>query len=342
MILSVTTLKDSLENVSKFVSRNLTGGVDHLVIFLDAEQPEVAEFLTAHPHVTCVPAYGDWWDDRPDNLNQRQGTNSGLLSRVLDGYEWAEWLFHIDGDEVVRLDLDALGAVDRRHQVIRMAPWEAVARLHPEGDPTSFKRLLDADQLQLLQTLGVLERPTNRAYFRGHIAGKLGVRPSRDVSLAIHKAWTGNHEEVPIFDDGRQHVLHYESPNGDEFVRKWLALLSSGRAVRQRGARVPMVHALTALLALGLDEAETAHFLGEIYQRYAVDDVETLDRLRLLERVDPDVPAAARAAFPESAKDELQILVERVQRVPKQQFRPMRAGKSVAKTVDAIHRDLGR
>jgi hypothetical protein len=342
VILSVTTLKDSLANVSKFVSRNLNGGVDHVVVFLDAEQPEVAEFLTAHPDVTCVPAYGDWWDVRPDNLNQRQATNSGMVSRLLEGYAWADWVFHIDGDEVVHLDLDALAAVDPSHQVVRLAPWEAVARLHPEHDPTSFKRLLDDDQLQLLCTLGVLGRAHNKAYFRGHIAGKLGARPSRHVALAIHKAWTGDREEVPVVDDGRQHVLHYESPNGDEFVRKWLALLSSGGTFRQRGARVPLTQSLTALLDLGLGEAETSHFLEEIYQRYAVDDVETLDRLGVLEHVDADLPRPARPDFPASAKDDLRALLERVELVPKRQFRPMRPGESVARTVEGIHRDLGR
>ncbi len=341
MILSVTTLKDSLANVRKLVARNLNGGVDHLVIYLDAEAPEVEEYLSGHPDVTCVRAYGDWWDHRPDNLNQRQSTNAGLLSRMLDGYDWARWLVHIDGDEVARLDHEALAAVAPEWQAVRLDPLEAVARMHAEHDPVLFKRLLSADQLALLGTLGLVEKATNRTYFRGHVAGKLAVRPSIHLSLAIHKAVV-DQAKVPVLHDGRQHVLHYESPNGDEFVRKWVALLTSGNAVRQLGPRAPMARALDALLGLDLGEEETAHFVQLIYERHAVDDVEALDRLGFLVRVDADAPLPARAAFPESAKEELRELLDRAGAEPKRPFRPTAPGVNAVRIVERVHRELGR
>jgi hypothetical protein len=341
VILSVTTLKDSLANVRKFVARNLTGGVDHLVIFLDAEAPEVEEYLRGHADVTCVRAYDDWWDHRPDNLNQRQSTNAGLLSRMLDGYPWATWLVHIDGDEVARLDHEALARVAPEWRAVRLDPLEAVARMHADHDPVLFKRLLSADELALLRTLGLIEKAANRTYFRGHVAGKLAVRPSIDLSLAIHKA-VADQEKVPVHHDGRQHVLHFESPNGDEFVRKWVALLTSGNAVRQLGPRAPMARALDALLGLDLGEDETAHFLQLIYERHAVDDVETLDRLGLLVRVDADAPLPARTPFPGAAKEELRALVERVRSVPKRPFRPTSPGTNAVRVVEQVHRDLGR
>lgn len=342
MILSVTTLKDSLANVRKLVRRNLNGGVDHVVVFLDAEQPEVEEFLSAHPDVTCVRAYGEWWDQRPDNLNQRQSTNSGLMSRMLDGYEWARWLVHIDGDEVARLDRAALEAVTVDWQAVRLEPLEAVARMHPAADPVLFKRLLTQDELVLLTTLGLVAKPANRTYFRGHVVGKLAVRPSRHLALTIHKAVTAEHEKVPVLRDGRQHVLHYESPNGEEFVRKWVALLTSGDVVRQLGPRAPMARALDALLGLGLGEADTAHFAQAIYERHAVDDVGTLDRLGFLVHWDADAPTPAREPFPDSAKEELRALVDRVRREPKRPFRPSAPGTRAVGAVERVHRDLGR
>ena len=342
MILSVTTLKDSLANVRKLVSRNLNGGIDHLVVFLDAEQPEVEELLSAHPDVTCVKAYDAWWDQRPDNLNQRQSTNSGLLSRMLDGYDWARWLVHIDGDEVARLDRAALEAVTPDWQAVRLEPLEAVARMHPDSDPVLFKRLLTEDELVLLATLGLVSKPTNRTYFRGHVVGKLAVRPSKHLALTIHKAVTAEHEKVPVLHDGRQHVLHYESPNGDEFVRKWVALLTSGDVVRQRGPRAPLARALDALLGLGLGEADTAHFAQVIYERHAVDDVDTLDRLGFLVRTDADAPPPAREPFPDSAKEELRALVDRFRREPKRIFRPSARGPQAVRSVERVHRDLGR
>jgi hypothetical protein len=342
VILSVTTLKDSLANVRKLVSRNLKGGVDHLVVFLDAQQPEVEEFLTGHPDVTCVAAYGEWWDQRPDNLNQRQSTNSGLMSRMLDGDPWVRWLVHIDGDEVARLDRAALEAVTPDWQAVRLDPLEAVARMHPDSDPVLFKRLLTEDELVLLRTLGLVAKPTNRTYFRGHVMGKLAVRPSRHLCLTIHKAVTADQGKVPVLRDGRQHVLHYESPNGEEFVRKWLALLTSGDVVRQLGPRAPMARALDALLALGLGEADTAHFLQVIYERHAVDDVEALSRLGFLVHTDADAPVPAREPFPPAAKQELHALVDRLRVEPKRPFRPSAPGAQAVRAVERVHRDLGR
>jgi hypothetical protein len=205
-----------------------------------------------------------------------------------------------------------------------------------------FKRLLTGDQLALLRTLGHLEKANNRTYFRGHVGGKLAARPSIDIGLAIHKAWTTRRTQVPVVHDGAQHVLHYESPNGDEFVRKWTALLTSGTVVRQRTARAPMAQSVGALLGLGLGEEETAHFLRAIYERHAVDAVETLDRLGFLVHADADQPRPAREPFPASAKDELRALIERVRTVPKRQFRPTAPGENVIETVKRVHRDLGR
>ena len=49
-----------------------------------------------------------------------------------------------------------------------------------------FKRRLDQDELQLLHELGVIAEPKERSYFRGHIAGKPGLRPSPDLALGVH------------------------------------------------------------------------------------------------------------------------------------------------------------
>ncbi|MGI8522456.1 MAG: glycosyltransferase family 2 protein, partial [Nocardioides sp.] len=140
MIFSVTTLRDTPRNVEKFVRRNLAGGVDHMIVFLDGEQPEVAALLEANPYVTPVTTDDAWWGaDRPAPLNVRQLTNAEVARRVLRTLEGARWLFHIDGDEVLRLDRDVLDAIEPRWQVVALATLEAVGGMHPEGDPTWFK-----------------------------------------------------------------------------------------------------------------------------------------------------------------------------------------------------------
>ena len=64
-----------------------------------------AEWLEEQPHVTRVRTGEEWWaGDRPGQLNVRQRINANLLKHVLARVDWAEWLFHIDGDEIVQVD----------------------------------------------------------------------------------------------------------------------------------------------------------------------------------------------------------------------------------------------
>ena len=75
-------------NVQRYVDGNLAGGVDHLVVFLDAPDdaatPEVRAWLEAHPHVTCVVTDDAWWTDkRPEQLNTRQRINANVVKALL-------------------------------------------------------------------------------------------------------------------------------------------------------------------------------------------------------------------------------------------------------------------
>ncbi|HET7067400.1 MAG TPA: hypothetical protein VFI21_07340 [Nocardioides sp.] len=323
MIISATTVKDSRENVEKFVRRNLLGGIDHLVLFLDAPLPDVEDLLEGHPDVTFVRAYGEWWGDMaPGGLNSRQINNASLASQLVAGMPWADWMFMLDGDEVARLDLDVLARLDPSIRAVRLLPMEAASRLHPDSDPTLFKRRLDDDELHLLHVLGVIKEPKLRSYFRGHMSGKPGVRPSPDHALGVHHVvHTGTRERVRGVTDPGLMLLHYESHNGDEFVRKWMALLSSGVDVRQHKKRAPLARSITALLALGLPEDETAAFLEALYERVALDDIATLARLKLLVEIDPDA-GQRRPRPPEAEIQQLRELLDRAYAAPKRVFRP--------------------
>ena len=250
MIISASTVKDSRENVDKFVRRNLLGGIDHMVVFLDAPMPPVEDLLESHADVTWVPAYGDWWADQPcGGLSDRQVSNSGLLSRLVAGYPWAEWMFHLDGDEVARIDRSALDRLGPEVRAVRLSTMEAVSRLHPEGDPTLFKRLLTDDELTLLSQLGVIPRATPRAYFRGHTSGRPGLRPSPDLALSSqHVVDTRTGDRLAAVEDPGLTVLHYESPDSQEFVRKWTALLDSGGGTKQYGKRQLVADSLTTVM----------------------------------------------------------------------------------------------
>jgi hypothetical protein len=323
MILSVSTVKDSVSNVEKFVRRNLAGGVDHVLVFLDGPLPDVEDLLSAHPHATWVPAHSDWWVDGPsDRLNERQRINASMTGQLLADLPWAEWVFHIDGDEVVQLDRELMAGLEADCRSVRVAVREAVSRPSWDGDPTWFKRLLEPGELVLLTTLGLIDEPENTSYFRGHTGGKVGIRPSTDYGLGIHWAFTRDGRRLPALKDERLRLLHYESPDGEEFVRKWMALLGSGRQVRQRSSRGEVAEAIGALLERDLPQETTAAFLTRLYERTAMDDFETLQRLGFLEQVDPDAGSWTPEPLSDDARADLDALVARMRTLPKRPFAP--------------------
>lgn len=325
MLVTASTVMDSPGNVRFFVDANLASGVDHMLIFLDAPrepgQQEVADMLAAEPRVTCLPTgRKQWWTDgRPPGLNVRQRINVNWARAVLEPFAWAEWLFHVDGDEVARLDHDAMAAVPDDADAVWLRPWEAVSQPEPKARPTRFKRLLDDDDLTLLHVLEAIEEPTNQAYFHGHVMGKTGIRPRSGHALGLHDAIAVGSTRLVRHEDDRLGVLHYDAVSGEEFVRKWEALARAGHA-RYRKSRQPMARALRTLIAKDLPEDVRARHLRRIYDLTTRDDVDLLGELGLLLDVDPLAAPAPARELPAGAADALAARVEELRSVPKEPF----------------------
>jgi hypothetical protein len=343
MRFSVTTVKDTPEHVRRFVGRNLHGGIDHLFVFLDdpadPATPEIRAFLDDHPHVTAVVCDEDWWrGKRPARLNVRQRINANLAKGLLTTVDDAEWIFHIDADEVVRLDPDALARVPASEPNVQLAPLEAVSRESETDDDTWFKTLLDPPELTLLKVLGVIGQAKNGAYFRGHVDGKTGLRPHSELWLTLHRA-VDEHDTVPEpHRDPGLTVLHYESASAEEFVRKWTALLAAGPMASFRPAREPTAVALQALLARGLAPDDARPLLMRVYERTSRDDVETLSALRLLVHVDPETPLHTPVPLPERDRARVAAMLGRAAERDKRVFHP---GSSPAKVRSAVQAMTG-
>ena len=306
MILAVSTVKDTAPHVRDFVARNLANGVDHLVVFTEDTGAEAEAVLDAHPAVTHVPTGGDWWPERPSDLNERQRNNANLARVLLAPFAWAEWLVHIDGDEVALIDRDVVAAIPPGRSTFRMDPLEAVSRHEwPEGRVTHFKRLLERPELQLLKVLGLIAKPDNKSYFHGHVRGKVGVRLRTDHRLGLHVVKSGRGRWTTTNSEPGLAVLHYDSVTVEEFVRKFMTLAESGSKVVYRTTRIPVVNALRTLASLDLADDVRATYLHRVYETSTVEDFDTLDDLGFLEQVDPDtgthvphvVPADDLAAF---------------------------------------------
>jgi hypothetical protein len=339
LVVTASTVKDTPANLQRFVDGYLAGGADHLVVFLDAPDdpttPEVRAFLDAHPHVTCIVTDDAWWaDKRPEQLNTRQRINANVVKALLSTVDWAGWVFHIDGDEVVQLDRSVLDAVPASQPAVSLAPLEAVSRKSWDGDPTWFKRMLDADDLTLLKTLGVIDRPSNGAYFHGHVEGKSGLRPTTDLWLALHHVVDADKNELQaVSDPSALRLLHYESYSGEDFVRKWTSILAAGPKPSFRPGREPTAIALQTLMAKGLSPEQAEPYLMRIFERTTEDDFDTLRDLGLLEHVDPRAGSHRPAALPD---DSLASLLAGVAGEPKRPFHHGTPPDKVRKILDRI------
>lgn len=320
LVCTVSTVKDTLPRVQRFVRDNLAGGVDHMFVLLDAPARDVLGWLDEQPEVTAVVTDDVWWQGaRPDQLNERQRINANAIRSALVEVGGADWLIHVDGDEVVQLDRARLAAAPTTAGAVRLGVLEAVAQPRWDDLPTWFKRPLDEPELTLLTTLGLIDKPRNGAYFHGHADGKCGIRPAADSWLTLHDPVDGAGHELATYVDAGLRVLHYESYSGEEFVRKWLAMAGAGR-VRFRPARQAIHVAIKALLDRGLPIEVTERYLMRIFEQTTADDFEALHELGLLVEVDPSQGSHRPAPVPDPAG--LKAAVAVVTAAPKRGFRP--------------------
>jgi hypothetical protein len=241
---------------------------------------------------------------------------------------WAEWLFHIDADEIARIDRAALAGVPPRRPAVNLQPLEVVGVLEPDGEPTLFKRLLTDRELRDLVSRGLLAEPTNSRYFRSHVAGKVGVRPNAEVWLGIHKATDRNGQRVPLVRKPGLELLHYESYSGEEFVRKWTNMVTSGPRMNFGEHRMGLAQELKDLVNAGLVAEVKAARLSDFYQRHMADPVNELASLGLLREVDPSSGIHTPTPLPPEQRNALVTALEAVRDQDKTRLLPPKAGQA--------------
>ncbi len=337
MIVTASTVKDSVTNLQRFVARNLAGGVDHLVVFVDDSDPEVLAALAEEPHVTGIEARWDWWQGkRPTQLNVRQRINANVIKVLLTVLDGVEWIFHIDADEVLLVDAAALAALPAEMEVVRAVPLEAVSRKRWPGDTvTHFKPILDPETLEDLHRRGLVAKPSNGYWFHGHVHGKVGLRPAVDRWLTLHQVRNVRERAIGAGDMEAVRLLHYESWSGEEFVRKWTRLLNSGSKLSFRPAREPVAEALREVLESDLSPRKARSRLMKIYQETTEDDFKALRDLDVLVEADPMAHGHEPTPLGETRAAELGTLLAAV--LPENKW-PFHTGRT-ARDLDAL---LGR
>jgi hypothetical protein len=342
VIVAVSTVRDTVAHVRRYVEGNLRGGVDQLVVLLDAPDAEVEGYLATVPQVVHVVTDEAWWSgERPADLNVRQRVNANLVKAVATLVPGIEWVFHIDGDEVAWIDRDVLAAVPADRVAVRLTPLEAVARRRWEGEPTLFKRPGTPEELAVLHERGAIATPTNSAYFHGHPFGKAGVRPALDLWLRLHDVVDAHGERVAAYSRPGLRMLHYESYDSRDFVRKWTALLGSGGAVSFRADRQPTADAVRAVLGRRLDPAATEAALLEVFDERVADDVSLLRELGLVVEADP-AGWTRRPEPDDGSAASLRTLLAAAAAEPKRTYHPGTPAVVVADQLERLERRAGR
>lgn len=289
MILTVSTVKDSVPNLRAFCERNLAGGADHLLVFLDAADPDAEAFLRAQPNVTVVVTGERYWRPfRPKRLNRRQEINATLAVTLLSGFDWADLVFHVDADESLQVDRARLDARPNHAPVVRLWPLEAVSQMHWDGEVSLFKPMLSERQIRQLVASGVIEAPAetenmNGTWLSGHVMGKVGVRPHPGVRLELHHAYPyDSAQRLPALERDWLVHRHYESHSGEEFVRKWTSHAAAG-PIRLRPRRQKLLAQVSDILADdSLGEEQRQQRLADLYRAEVEDDLPLLERLGVL------------------------------------------------------------
>lgn len=291
VIVSAATVLDSLANVQRHVEGNLSGGVDHVVLILDDHLPEVEEWLATQPQVSYAVADEVWWRgvERPTGLNTRQVLNVNVVKALLTTVLDVEWLFHIDADEILRIDRAALAALPESRRTVSARVYESVHEPGLVGDPTLFKRPVTPAELVRLAEAGVIAEPSYEAYLRGHSVGKGGNRPSLDYSQWLHWAEHRDRPRVPVeelfYPDGLM-LLHLESPTPEDFVRRWEAMAAAGDVSYLHPRRVVLMEEMRSMLAAGVPVVERRQRLLELSATMD-DDIAGLRDLGFIVELDP-------------------------------------------------------
>lgn len=322
MNIVVTLLRDSLPNVRRFVEANLAAGINHLVVVLDAPSEAVEAYLSAHPRTSTVVADDRWWGGRRvESLNGRQRVAANLVRTACAGLDFVDWLFFIDGDEVALADLGVLAGVPDEFTAVRLWPLESAAG----GQGRLFKRLLTRPELRQLKQNGLIDKANNARYFRGHVSGKVGVRPSRGAYLGVHAAEWPDGTKVEMFEHPALRHLHFDSPTYEEFVRKWTALAASGPPPGMRDRRASVLDAFIALNREP-DLLVREQIARDLYETYVAEDVKALEAAGVLELVDLSDLSQPSQPLTEEQCSALEAAIELQSQREKGDFLPLRHG----------------
>jgi hypothetical protein len=224
---TVSLVKDTQENVRRFVSWHLALGADHMYLFFDDPHDPSIEMLRDVERVTAVACSGAFWQDilgksviNRHGRRQNSATTYGYR-QVRDG-----WVVNLDCDEFLYgQDLDLAGWLAMQPgevNVIRVRPAE---RILPDGEAGAERFRLPADAATLQDVYREFAPVmAGRGGFFGHVDGKSIIRAGLDdISLRQHWPQRANQGRLVDLDVGASPdfcLLHRNAETYENWRRK--------------------------------------------------------------------------------------------------------------------------
>lgn len=321
-IVTASTVGDTPDRVNRFVQRTLTTGVDHMIVFLDAEQPDVRSRLEEHPRVTVVETHVDYWRGRrPSARADRHLVNANVACAALAGAQTVRWLFRLDPGDVLAFDREAL--LDVRTPAVVLPALEAVARPSWRGgEPRLYKKVPTTAELHALAGLGRIPAPEMRWVFRSPILRATGVRPAEGIRLPEAGAdQEPDHLPLQASTLPDAYLLHRSDCTIEEFAEHWGRLDPQepfhSAADRQLAAAFRSVAGSTLL-----GEAERRARVAALFDRFVADDVRALRQFGLVLRR-PGHRAAQPHPLTGAETSRLETALRDLGRRAKDDFRPV-------------------
>ncbi|MCL2543979.1 MAG: glycosyltransferase family 2 protein [Nocardioidaceae bacterium] len=320
-VVTVSTIRDTPANVGRFVERNLTSGVDHMIVFLDQQQPAVRKMLADNPDVSVVSTDKGWWrGEKPKAVEPRQIANANVANAILATLPSVEWVVHLDGDEAMSFDRADLAACDA--DVVRIPTLEAASqRTWRGGRPAYFKRLASTTQLRAMAAYGAIDEPTLDAYYRGHVAGKTAIRPHLSHRVGVHAAYDEAGAKIEPAQAGDAQLLHYESWCLEDFVDRWRDFepRKAKRSNHRERRKLIGLAAYSIANHPDLDDKTRQRYLEQLYDDNVADDLRALEWFGLLVPSPVGEPAAPRR-IEQPQLEEMRALLRAMREVGKDAF----------------------
>ena len=245
----ISTVRSPVEQLKRFIAFNLNSGIDQIFLFFDDPQDAGLHKLSSLEKVHLIRCDDKYWKTRsnlrPSSIEERQTINVNEGAKIARSKDF-EWIIHIDSDELI-YPLYPIKQVLAKSsaEAIRFSVMEAVPcteKYNHIFEPYIFRkkpRIIPMNITKIIsRLLGCNKAFFGNEYFRGHMASKMAVRISSNITCyGIHNA-TKDSGKLNVEDTNDIRLLHFDCVGFDNWQAKWENRLDgSGKATRMRNNR---------------------------------------------------------------------------------------------------------